>query len=147
MNQTETPFRILLVEDEPADIYLTRKAFEEARFWVELDDVEDGSEALDYLRGEGAHDKPKQPDLILLDLNMPGMDGKSFIRHIKEDDTLCRIPVVVLTTSEAEADVYEPYQLGAAGYVVKPIGIDAFIRAAQKLEDYWFTLVRLPGSP
>lgn len=151
MSLNASPFHVLLVEDEPADAYLVRKAFEESLLQVELTHVEDGAEALAYLRGEGEQASTstpsRLPDLILLDLNMPGMNGKSFLHHLKQDTRLCRIPVVVLTTSESEADVCESYALGAAGYAVKPVDIDKFAHMVKQLEEYWFTFVRLPGVP
>ena len=144
MSQTGDLFRVLLVEDEPADAHLVRMAFEEGRVLVDLQHVRDGVEALDYLQRQGPFSEAVRPDLILLDLNMPRMDGRRFLEKIKTLGDLKRIPVVVLTTSEAETDILSSYDLGAAGFIVKPVNIDDFIEQVQQLEDYWFTLVRRP---
>ena len=140
-------FTILLVEDEPADAFLVREAFIENRFLVNLHHASDGVEAFEFLRREGErfHTAPT-PDLILLDLNMPRMDGREFLAAIKKDDALCSIPVVVLTTSDVERDAVAAYRLGAAGYIVKPVDMDQFFAEMKRLEDYWFSLVRLPSS-
>lgn len=137
-------FRVLLVEDEPADAHLVRQAFEEGRILVDLEHVEDGVEALAYLNQEGSYAKAARPDLILLDLNMPRMNGHEFLERFKQLESLKRIPVVVLTTSEAEIDIVRAYDLGASGFIVKPISIDDFIRQIQELESYWFCLVKRP---
>ncbi|WP_114418607.1 response regulator [Marinospirillum perlucidum] len=138
------PCCILLVEDDPADAHLTRMAFEEGHVRVNLEHVENGEEALAYLQGEGPYAGKDTPDLVLLDLNMPRMDGREFLREVKKLDHLRAIPVVVLTTSDAESDIYASYDQGAAGFVVKPVSIDDFIHQIRKLEDYWFELVRRP---
>ncbi|EWG98943.1 response regulator [Halomonas sp. BC04] len=137
---------MLLVEDEPADVHLTKMAFKEGRLLVDVYDVPDGVEALAFLRQEGQYQQVPRPDLILLDLNMPRMDGKSFLKRFKALEELRRIPVVILTTSEAESDIIDSYDLGAAGFIVKPVDIDQFIRSIQALEDYWLTLVKRPSS-
>jgi len=137
-------FRVLLVEDEPADAHLVRKAFEEGRILVDLQHVEDGIEALAYLNREGAYAQAVRPDLILLDLNMPRMSGHEFLQKFKQLEGLKRIPVVVLTTSDAEKDIVSSYDLGASGFIVKPINIVDFIHQIQQLENYWFSLVRRP---
>ncbi|WP_043517536.1 response regulator [Halomonas sp. BC04] len=139
-------FIVLLVEDEPADVHLTKMAFKEGRLLVDVYDVPDGVEALAFLRQEGQYQQVPRPDLILLDLNMPRMDGKSFLKRFKALEELRRIPVVILTTSEAESDIIDSYDLGAAGFIVKPVDIDQFIRSIQALEDYWLTLVKRPSS-
>lgn len=137
-------FVVLLVEDEPADVHLTRLAFKEGRLLVDVHDVPDGVEALAFLHREGKYQDAPRPDLILLDLNMPRMDGKAFLKRFKALEGLRRIPVVILTTSEAESDIVESYDLGAAGFIVKPVDIDQFIASIQSLEEYWLTLVRRP---
>lgn len=136
---------VLLVEDEPADAHLVRLAFEEGRVLVDLHHVGDGVEAFAYLRREGTHHDAPAPDLILLDLNMPRMDGRQFLKNIKADPDLHSVPVVVLTTSDAERDLLDSYDNFAAGFIVKPVEIDAFIRVVRGLSDYWIKIVRLPG--
>jgi CheY-like chemotaxis protein len=137
------PFSILLVEDEPADAYLVREAFRENHILVDIHHAQDGVEALDYL---GALKGQPLPDLILLDLNMPRMDGRQFLAEVKKIDAFASIPVVILTTSDVERDTVSAYRLGAAGYIVKPVDVDQFIKIISVLEEYWFTLVRLPAS-
>lgn len=145
MYNIEKPFDILLIEDEPADANLVRLALRESKVYCQLHHVFDGVEALDFLyhRGTENSDTP-QPDLILLDINMPRMNGREFLTVLKQDTTLNHIPVVVLTTSDVERDVIASYQLGAAGYITKPVDMDQFIDAIRQLDNYWFTLVRLP---
>ena len=138
-------FTVLLVEDEAADADLVQMAFEEGRLLAHLHHVIDGVEALEFLRREGDRfaDAPR-PDLILLDLNMPRMNGREFLESIKQDPDLRRIPVVVLTTSDVERDVVASYDLGASGYVVKPVDLDQFMKAIQGIKRYWVTVVKLP---
>lgn len=145
MNTTVQPFVILLAEDEPADAHLVKVAISENRILADLHMVADGREALEFLHRQGARfaDAPR-PDLILLDLNMPRMDGRKFLAAIKEDADLKDIPVVVLTTSDVERDVVTSYHLGAAGYVTKPVDINQFMEAIRQLGEYWFAVVRLP---
>jgi CheY-like chemotaxis protein len=139
------PFHILLAEDLPADAALVRAALHEGRFYCTLDVVEDGEQALAYLKGErpGA----RRPDLVLLDLNLPRMNGREVLAAMKADDDLRLIPVVVLTTSDVERDVEQSYSLGAVGFVTKPLDVNDFFRAVHAIEDYWFTVVRLPTAP
>ncbi|WP_404419369.1 response regulator [Marinospirillum sp.] len=139
-------FKVLLVEDEPADAHLVKMSFEEGRVLVDLQHVQDGVEALEYLNREGDFAQAPRPDLILLDLNMPRMNGRQFLEKIKKQESLKRIPVVVLTTSEAEIDIVSSYDLGASGFIVKPVNIDDFIQQVQQLENYWFTLVKRPAE-
>lgn len=136
------PFHILLVEDLPADALLVRTALEEGRFYCSLDVVEDGEQALAYLHGEipGA----KRPDLVLLDLNLPRLNGREVLRAMKDDADLRLIPVVVLTTSDVERDVEASYSLGAVGFVTKPLDVAEFFQAVHAIENYWFTVVRRP---
>lgn len=138
---------ILLVEDDVADAHLTRMAFEEGHVLVNIEHVENGEEALAYLKSEGAYKGKATPDLILLDLNMPRMDGRQFLREVKQQAAFKAIPVVVLTTSDAESDIYASYAQGAAGFIVKPVSIDDFVQQIKKLEDYWFELVKRPTHP
>ena len=139
------PFTILLAEDEPADAHLVRTALSENHILTDLRHVADGREALEYLRHQGPRfaDAPR-PDLILLDLNMPRMDGRQCLLALKRDPDLADIPVVVLTTSEVERDVLASYTLGAAGFITKPVNVTQFITAIRDLGVYWFNLVRLP---
>ncbi|CAA7623414.1 response regulator [Magnetospirillum sp. UT-4] len=139
---------VLLVEDVPADAHLTRAAFEEGDMRVDLRHAEDGRDGLDYLRRLGRwrdRDCPR-PHLILLDLNMPRMDGREFLAEIKRDPELATIPVVMLTTSDVQRDVMASYRNGAAGYVVKPVEMTQFIDAIRSLEKYWLSLVALPQA-
>ena len=136
---------ILLVEDEPADAHLVRLAFEESKVLVDLHHVGDGVEAFAFLRREGAYANMPRPDMILLDLNMPRMDGRQFLQKIKVDATLHGLPVVVLTTSDAERDLLDSYDHFAAGFIVKPVDVDTFIKIVRGIGDYWVSIVRLPN--
>lgn len=135
---------MLLVEDEPADAHLVRLAFMEGHLLADLHHVSDGVEAFAFLRREAPYGDSPSPDLILLDLNMPRMDGRQFLRKIKQDPALQSIPVIVLTTSDAETDLVSSYAEGAAGYIVKPVDVDAFVRTLRGIGDYWISVVRLP---
>ena len=137
-------FVVLLVEDEPADVHLTRMAFRKSRLLVKMCDVGDGVEALAFLRQQAPYQDAPRPDIILLDLNMPRMDGKTLLQHLKQDEDLKRIPAIVLTTSEAESDIVDTYDLGCAGFVTKPVDLVQFLQAIQNVEDYWLTLVKRP---
>ncbi len=145
-DQASTAFEILLLEDEPADAYLTRLAFEEGRILTRLHNVSDGREGLDFLQKKPPYQNAPRPDLILLDINMPRMNGHEFLLAIKADKTLKNIPVVVLTTSAVESDILDSYEKGAAGYISKPIDVSEFVNIIRRLEDYWLTLVHLPGE-
>ncbi len=136
--------RVLLVEDEPADAHLVRIAFKESAIDVELERVVDGQEALEFLRKEPTFPQAFNPDLILLDLNMPRMNGKELLKALKADEKFKHFPVVVLTTSDLDRDIDECYQLGAAGFITKPIDIDQFIKMIKSLGDYWGNILRLP---
>lgn len=137
-------FRILLVEDNPADIRLTKEALIDAKVHHELFVCEDGVEAMNFLHRQGSYaDKPR-PDLILLDLNLPKKDGREVLQEIKNDRELKSIPVVVLTTSRAEEDVLRSYNLHANCYVTKPVNLDQFAHIVKSIEDFWLTIVRLP---
>lgn len=147
MSAKSKPFVILLAEDEPADAHLVKVAIAENHILADLYTVVDGREAFEFLRREGPRfAAAPRPDLILLDLNMPRMDGREFLTALKQVPDLLDIPVVVLTTSEVERDVIASYHLGAAGYITKPVDIVEFMAAIRQIGDYWFTLVRLPPS-
>jgi CheY-like chemotaxis protein len=148
MTTENQPFVILLAEDEPADAHLVKVAIAENHILADLHHVSDGREALDYLQHQGARfaDAPR-PDLILLDLNMPRMDGREFLAAIKQLPDLRDIPVVVVTTSEVERDVVASYGLGAAGYITKPVDVVQFMAVIRDLGNYWIDLVRLPKNP
>jgi chemotaxis family two-component system response regulator Rcp1 len=139
------PIQILLVEDSPSDVAMTVEALREGRIANDLAVVNDGDAALEYLRRDGRfHDAPR-PDLILLDLNLPKTDGREVLAWVKSDERLKVIPVVILTTSSAEADILRSYELHANSYVTKPVGFDAFLEAVRGIEDFWLSLVRLPA--
>jgi CheY-like chemotaxis protein len=145
MYDISEPFNILLVEDEPADANLVRLALKENKVYCHLHHVLDGVEALAFLRREGVENADVPcPDLILLDINMPRMNGREFLTAIKADEKLASIPVVVLTTSDIDRDITASYKMGAAGYITKPVDIDQFIDAIRQLDNYWFALVQLP---
>lgn len=138
------PAEILLVEDSPADIMLTREIFEESRILANLHVVEDGAAALDYLRRAEGYENAVMPDLILLDLNLPKKSGIEVLEEIKEHEELRRIPVVMLTTSDDEGDVLQSYNRYANSYITKPIDFAQFTQVVRALEDFWFSIVRLP---
>ena len=138
------PVEILLVEDNPGDVDLTLEALEEAKLRNHVRVAKDGVEAMQFLRQEGRFTDAPRPDLILLDLNMPRKDGREVLAELKEDPDLKRIPVVVLTTSEAEQDVLDAYEHSANAYIVKPVDFDQFFATIKSLEDFWLTVVRYP---
>ena len=138
------PIEILLVEDNIGDIRLTEEALKESNLIVNLHVARDGMEAMEFLRGEGGQANAPAPDLILLDLNLPRKDGREVLQEIKNDADLKRIPVVVLTTSEAESDIITTYGFHANCYINKPVDMDQFIKIVQMLEEFWFTIVKLP---
>ena len=138
-----TPLSILLVEDDLADQKLIKISLRNEKIANDLYTVQTGEEGLDFLYGRGNYSNgTPQPDLILLDLNMPGMGGKEFLRRIKADEKLKQIPVVILTTSEAEKDILDSYKLQASGYVHKPVTLEEFKEAMKKLKQYWFVLCK-----
>jgi CheY-like chemotaxis protein len=142
--QPERQVEILLVEDDPGDVLMTREAFDDYKVRNRLHVVSDGADAMAFLRQEGEHaDKPR-PDLVLLDLNLPRMDGREVLEAIKSDPELSSIPVVVLTTSEAEDDVLRSYSLHANAYVTKPVDFERFIEVVRQIDDFFVTVVRLP---
>jgi chemotaxis family two-component system response regulator Rcp1 len=138
------PIDVLLVEDSPGDVRLTREAFREANQSVHLHVASDGVEAMAFLRREGPHGDAPRPDFILLDLNLPRMDGREVLTLIKEDPDLRTIPVVILTTSEADADILRAYELNANAYLRKPVTLEAFEALVKSINDFWLTRVLLP---
>jgi len=138
------PVEVLLVEDSPGDVRLTQEAFREANMSIHLHVASDGVEALAFLRREGLHVKAPRPDLILLDLNLPKMDGREVLSHIKEDESLRTIPTVILTTSEREADIVKSYQLRANCYLSKPVQLEEFESLVKSINDFWLKEVQLP---
>jgi two-component system, chemotaxis family, response regulator Rcp1 len=136
--------QVLMVEDSPGDVRLTQEAFRDANMLINLHVAADGVEAMAFLRKEGVHEKAPRPDLILLDLNLPRMDGREVLALIKEDADLRTIPTVILTTSESEADIVKSYQLQANCYLSKPVQLDAFESLVRSINDFWLTRVKLP---
>ena|SRR5262245_24539559 len=141
-----SPIEILLVEDNPGDVRLTREALKDGKIHVRLTAVADGEEAMSYLRRQGSHANAVRPDLILLDLNLPRKSGREVLAEIKSDLSLRRIPIVVLTSSQAEQDILNSYDLSANCYVCKPVDLDQFIKVVKSIEDFWLTIVKLPRS-
>ncbi len=138
------PVDILLVEDSPSDVRLTREALKEAKVLNTLHVVEDGMSAMAFLRRQGKYAESPLPDLILLDLNLPKKDGREVLAEVKQDETLKKIPVVVLTTSRAEEDVVRTYNLHANAYVTKPVDLTQFLTVIRSLEEFWLAVVTLP---
>lgn len=143
---TAKPIEILLVEDSKGDVGLIEEVFEDAKIRNNLRVVEDGEEAILYLHGEGQFSGVSRPDIVLLDLNLPKKDGREVLEEIKNDEDLKNIPVVVLTTSKAEADILKSYNLHANAYVTKPVDFDQFIKVIKSIEDFWLEVVRLPSK-
>lgn len=144
MTDPQAGIEVLLVEDDPGDVLMTREAFADHKVANRLSVVSDGVSALEFLRKEGEHAEAPTPDLILLDLNLPRMDGREVLAAVKDDPRLRQIPVVVLTTSEAEEDVLRSYELHANAYVTKPVDFDRFIDVVRQIDDFFVTVVRLP---
>jgi chemotaxis family two-component system response regulator Rcp1 len=140
------PAKILLVEDNPGDARLTLEAFKERKMINHFVVIRDGVEALSYLRQEGQYATAETPDLILLDLNLPKMDGRQVLAKIKSDEKLRKIPVVVLTTSASEDDISQAYNSHANCYITKPVDLEQFMKVVQSIENFWFSLVKLPSS-
>ena len=138
--------QILLVEDNPGDVRLTREALKEAKFRNTVQVVGDGVEALAYLHQQGQYGGAMRPHLIMLDLNLPRMDGREVLAAIKKDVDLRRIPVVVLSSSEAESDIARAYELHANAYVTKPVDIDHFLQVVKAIEEFWVEIVKLPSQ-
>jgi len=137
---------ILLVEDNEGDIQLTIEAFKEAKIRNQIKVVRDGEEALDYLRKQGNYTNVPSPDIILMDINLPKIDGKEVLSTMKNDPALKIIPVIMLTTSSADADIHESYANHANCYVVKPVDLDKFMDVIRSIEDYWVSIVKLPSK-
>ena len=149
MSSNSSSIHILLAEDDPDDRLLTRRALEKSGLANTVDTVEDGEELMKYLRHEGEYadaEAAPRPGLILLDLNMPRMDGREALKKIKSDSELRRIPVIVLTTSEAEQDILQSYDLGVNAFVTKPVTFDDLANALQALGEFWFEIVKLPNE-
>jgi len=138
------PIEVLLVEDDPGDVLMTQEAFEEHKVRNKLSVVSDGEEALSYLRREGRFADAPRPDLILLDLNLPRVDGREVLAVIKDDEDLRRIPVVVLTTSQADEDIMRSYSLHANAYVTKPVDFERFIAVVRQIDEFFVSVVKLP---
>ena len=144
MSEALAPIDILLVEDDPGDVLMTREAFEHHKIRNALHVASDGVEALRFLRREGPFADAPRPGLILLDLNLPRKDGREVLGEIKQDPVLRTIPVVVLTTSEAEEDILRSYDLHANAYVTKPVDFEKFVEVVRQIDDFWVTVVQLP---
>jgi two-component system, chemotaxis family, response regulator Rcp1 len=140
------PITVLMVEDDPDDVYLTEDALRSSRLRMNLHVVRDGVEAMQYLRQQGGYAHSRPPNLVLLDLNLPRMDGREVLTEIKEDPKLTHIPVVVLTTSKAEQDIAASYRQHANCYISKPVDIDQFRSVVASIESFWFTVVQLPSA-
>ena len=146
MVERNGPIEILLVEDNPGDVRLTKEALKEGKVYSNLHTVKDGVEAMEFLRRQGKYKDAPRPDIILLDLNLPRKDGREVLEEIKSDELLKRIPVVVLTTSKAEEDVLRTYNLHANCYVTKPVDLEKFIVVVKSIDAFWLTVVTLPNG-
>jgi|ERR1700685_1374206 two-component system, chemotaxis family, response regulator Rcp1 len=144
IGESGMPIQVLLVEDSPGDVRLTQEVFRDANKAIQLHVAVDGVEAMAFLKHEGIHVHAPRPDLILLDLNLPKMDGREVLARIKKDESLKLIPTVILTTSDAEADIVKSYQLQANCYLNKPVRFDAFETLVKSINDFWLTKVKLP---
>jgi two-component system response regulator len=140
-------FHILLVEDSPADVLLTKEALSDSKLLVELHVTENGMQAMEFLRHNGAYSEAPTPDLVLLDLNLPLKDGREVLAEVKADPHLRSIPVVVLTTSQAEEDVLRAYGLHANCYITKPVDFESFVNVVRSIQQFWFSIVTLPRHP
>ncbi len=141
-----TAIEVLLVEDSPGDVRLTREAFRDAKVHINLHVAPDGTEAMAYLKREGVHANAPRPDLILLDLNLPRKDGREVLAEIKESPSLKTIPVVILTTSASEEDVLRTYLLHANCYISKPVDLEGFLKVVNSIDSFWLSVVRLPAK-
>ena len=144
MQQTGKPIEILLVEDNPGDVDLTREGLQDGKVHNNLSVVGDGEEAMAFLRREGKYANVPRPELILLDLNLPRKNGREVLAEIKGDDRWKCIPVVILTSSKSEEDICRSYNLNANCYITKPVDLDQFVKVVKSIEDFWFTIVTLP---
>ena len=145
-NEKLRPIEILLVDDNPGDIRLTQEALKESKVLNNIHIVEDGMEALEFLRKEGRFKNVITPDIVLLDLNLPKRNGREVLADIKADDCLKKIPVVILTMSRAEEDILKSYALHANCYITKPVDMDQFVKIVRSIENFWFSIVRLPPN-
>lgn len=139
--------KILLVEDDPGDVFLLREFLTELAFEVQLDVAENGLQAMAYLHRQAPYADAPRPDLVLLDLNMPKMDGRQVLKAIREDEAICYLPVLILTTSRADFDINTCYELGGNAYLQKPTGLDSMMELVQKIGYFWGELARLPSEP
>jgi chemotaxis family two-component system response regulator Rcp1 len=146
MPQIRQRFEVLLVEDNPGDVFLTQEAFREGQASLRLSVVGDGEEAMRYLRREGPFEEAPRPDLVLMDLNLPKKDGRELLAELKQDLDLRQIPVIILTTSESQQDIWRAYKLHANCYLTKPLEVDSFMRKIKSIEDFWLTVARLPSN-
>jgi two-component system, chemotaxis family, response regulator Rcp1 len=144
--QAGSPVEILIVEDNEGDVRLARESLRESKIRNTIHHVPDGVEAMDFLHRQGRYAQAPRPDLILLDLNMPRMDGREVLAAIKSDADLKRIPVVILTVSNDEIDIFKTYNLHANCFITKPIDLDQFIQVVKSIEDFWLTIVKLPSG-
>ena len=146
MSAPDKTVEILLAEDNPGDVMLTKKALKRGKLANNLHVVTDGVETLQFLRQEGEYADEPRPDLVLLDLNMPRKDGQAVLEELQDDPDLRRIPVVVLTSSESEEDIARSYELNANAYLTKPVDFDGFIEIVDRMENFWFKVVKLPET-
>jgi chemotaxis family two-component system response regulator Rcp1 len=144
IGRSGVPIEVLLVEDSPGDVRLTQEAFRTANTAVHLHVTSDGVEAMAFLKRQGTHTDAPRPDLILLDLNLPKMDGREVLAHIKQDENLKTIPTIILTTSDDEVDIVKSYKLQANCYLNKPVQLDAFETVVKSINDFWLTKAKLP---
>ena len=138
------PVEVLLVEDSPGDVRLTREAFKDAKMHINFSVVSDGAEAMEFLKREGKHANVPRPDLVLLDLNLPKKDGCEVLKEIKGSPALQTIPVVILTTSASDTDIHRSYMLHANCYITKPVDLDGFLEVANRIDSFWLSVVQLP---
>lgn len=146
MSQVGNPIEILMIEDNPGDVRLTIEALKSNKISNNLHVCKDGEEGLDYLFQRNGYESAIRPDLVLLDLNLPKLDGRSILKAVKEDAALRRIPIVVLTSSEAEEDITKSYDLHANSYITKPVDFDQFFNVVKTVEEFWLSVVKLPRS-
>jgi chemotaxis family two-component system response regulator Rcp1 len=144
IGSSASPIEVLLVEDSPGDVRLTKEAFKDAKVHIKLHVASDGAEAMAFLGREGKHENAPRPDLILLDLNLPKKDGREVLEEIKESPSLKSIPVVVLTTSASEEDILRSYLLHANCYITKPVDLDGFLKVVKSIDNFWLSVVKLP---
>lgn len=142
----ERPFDVLLVDDNEDDVFITKKSFERSKLDINLHHVENGRQCMDYLRKQGGYEDATTPDLVMLDLNMPLMDGREVLAEISKDPVLCKFPIVVLTTSENDRDVVDMYNLRCNSYITKPVIFQHFKEVVKSIYDYWFTIAVLPNN-